>query len=317
MHHQMALCLALLVSAQPVSSLAQALQDGPAPENRLLYRSTTAVRVNPILGLTELKLTYRHRLYRSAEKALSDNFVGAGVSGAFTPAGFAEGAHVEVAPASFLQFSASADLWQWFGNFNYINSWAYADDNWGPNEVARRGALPVGDPERNYSTTGYSFTVSGLLQGRFGPVVARSNNRLMWTALNLREGDRVFYDPLSDLAAPNKGFTIVSENDVAYSNGRLLVGVRLALAQALYRAEDFSPGAQNPNVLSARLGPVALWRFFEQPTRLFNPALALSVTWFLSHRFRAGVDVSRAIPQVGLSFVFWGDILEVPAPDQR
>jgi hypothetical protein len=296
---------------------AQSLGNQPIPQHRLIYRSVTGVRVNPLMLLQDVKLTYRHRLYQSERQAFADNFIGIGLSAAATPACAFEGIHFEFAPAAFITLTANADVWQWFGGFNYIQSWPYADDNWGPNENARLALLPEGAPGRNYPTFGFSLTGGVILQGKVGPVVMRSHNRLFWVSLKLRDGDTIFYDAISDLAAPNRGFTVSSDNDVAVTMGRLIVGLRFGLNQAVYRPTDFSPGAVDPNVPSIRLGPTAAWRFFAEPTHRFNPAVALTVAWFLSHRFRTGLDVSQALPQVTLSFSFWGDVLETATPAVR
>jgi hypothetical protein len=282
-----------------------------------MYTNATLLSLSPFFLLTDLELDYRRRLYRTENLALADNFIGGGISALLTPVGFIEGAHVDFSPTSFFRLSGSVDFWQFLGNFNFIQSFPRAEDNWGPNELDRLGKLPAADPKLNYATTGFSFTGAALLQLKFGPVVLRSSNRFRWANFKLREDDRIYYDPLVDLGAPNRGWTIASSNQVAYSIGRLMVGLEVFVAQALYRADDFSPGAQNPNVLSARLGPIALWRFFEEPRQHFNPALVATMSWFLSHRFRTGVDVSRAIPFAAISFLFWGDVLEVQAAQDR
>ncbi len=296
---------------------AQMLLDGPTPEHRLLYRSFTTARYNPLQALSDFRLTYRHRLYRSEARAFSDNFWGIGLNVAVTPAGTAEGIHAEFAPATVFQVYGEATLWQWFGNFNFIQSFPFANDNWGPIEQSRRQALPVTDPLHNYSTTGYSFTAGALLQGQLGPIAVRNLTRLMWLSLALRPGDRVFYDPIGDLNAPNQGFIIMNDTDVFYTKGRLMLGLRFALGRALYRPEDLAPGTSDPNGIQTRLGPNVAWRFFKEPTHRFNPMLVMGVSWFLTHRYRTGLDVSRALPQIAVTFVFWGDVLDVPPPSQR
>jgi hypothetical protein len=306
----------LLVCLVCHTAFAQMLPDGPPPRDRLIYANATLLST-PALLLTDLRLDYRRRLYRTENLALADNFIGGGISALLTPVGFIEGAHVDFSPTTFFRLSGSVDFYQLLGNLNLMQSFARAEDNWGPKELGRLGKLPAGDPGRNYATSGFSFTGAALLQLKFGPVALRSSNRLRWATFKLREGDRVFYDPILDLAVPNGGWAIASSNQVAYSIGRLLVGLEMFVAQGLYRADDFAPGAQNPNVLAVRLGPIALWRFFEGTRQHFNPALVASVSWFLSHRFRTGVDVSRAIPFAAISFVFWGDVLEVPAAKDR
>ncbi len=299
------------------SASAQTLQDGPPPEHRIVYRSFTGVRLNATQLLTDMKATYRHRLFRSDSANFADNFLGIGLGLTLTPAGFCEAIHLEFAPASFVQFFFTAELWQWLGNFNFFQSWAHAEENWGPKEVARLGTYPKGDARRNYATTGYAFTGTMVLQKKFGPIALRNSTRLAWSAYALREGDLIYYDPLTDLAAPNRGFTMNNDTEANYVLGRLALGVRLALGQALFRPTDFSAGATNPNVMLARLGPVASWRFFQEHHLRFNPALSVQVSWFLSHRFRTGADVSQAFPQMGLAFTFWGDVLAIPVPAER
>lgn len=294
------------------------MTDGPPPQHRVFYRNVLSGRYNQLQLGDEVKVGYRYRLYRSDSPAVWDNFIGAGVTVVGTPGGTVESVHLEFAPATFLQLSVSADFWQWFGNFNYIQSWQYADQNWGPTEVARLGALPATDSAKNYQTTGLSVTSTAFLQGKVGPVVLRSANRLIYNSYSLRPGDRVFYDSTTDFAVPNQGLVFMTDDDVAYTSGRLGVGLRFTYAQALYRSADFSADlGSNPNVPLIRLGPTVSWRFFEDRQPHFNPALALVTGWYLSHRFRTGADVSQAIPYVSLNFLFWGDLLNVPLPKDR
>ena len=311
--------LAVVVTSLSLAGTASAqmLQDGPPPADRLLYRNLTAFRVNPLQLLSDFRMTYRHRLYRSESRALTDNFAGLGLSFGVTPACTTEGIHLELAPASVFQVYGSFDLWQWFGNFNFTQSFRNAEDSWGPNELARRGALPEGAPTRPYASTGMTVTTGAILQGQLAGFSARHHTRVIWASYQLRDGDRFLYDPVTDLLAPNNGWSLLSDTDITYAFGRLMVGLRFSLGRALYAQSVLTQGVGDPNGLQTKLGPTVSWRFYKEPTHRFNPTVSVLVNWFLSHRYRTGLEVTQALPQIIAVVTFWGDALDVPAPATR
>ncbi|WP_434388692.1 hypothetical protein [Melittangium boletus] len=140
-------------------------------------------------------------------------------------------------------------------------------------------------------------------------MAVRTNPRLFHFNMRLREGDRVFYEPVVDVVAPNGGWVATNDADVLYLAGRLTLGLRYTATGGLYRPQDYPAGESdtglNPTI--HRVGPMISYTFHDEPDRLFNaPTLVLISQWFLSHRYRTGVEVSQAMPWVAIAFQFKG-----------
>ncbi|MFY0578266.1 hypothetical protein ACN28S_31650 [Cystobacter fuscus] len=124
----------------------------------------------------------------------------------------------------------------------------------------------------------------------------RSNPRLFNFNMKLRDGDRVFYEPVLDVVAPNGGWVATNDADLLYPAGRLSVGVRYTATGSIYQPEHYPAGETdlglNPTI--HRVGPIISYTFYDEPDRLFNaPSVVLISQWFLSHRYRTGAEVSR------------------------
>jgi len=91
----------------------------------------------------------------------------------------------------------------------------------------------------------------------------------------------------------------------------LAAGARLSTAAAFYRDSDFLPGesTDNPNTPWVRLGPAVAYTFSEKQGAAFNkPTVLLLSQWWLEHRYRAGQDISQALPCITLAFRFEGEL---------
>jgi hypothetical protein len=317
------LCLAVLTALVLLTASgasAQALQEGPPPQHRLVYRNLLVARLNPLGLLDDARLSYRYRLYRSESLALRDNFVSVGLAPALSPAFGRLGVVVELQPLSILQLWGMYEVIANFGTFRQLQSFPSARSDFSDTELYARDALPSGDARRPYANTGTQLTLGATLQVKVGPVVARSLLRLVRPDLSLREGDRVFYDVYYDVLAPDRGWYLINDADVLYQTGRgLTIGLRWAASHAFYGPGHFSPGEpqDNPNT-THRLGPVVAYTFAEREGARFNsPTVLLLVNWWLAHRYRTGADSSVFLPYLGLGFSFSGDLLPVPPPAQR
>ena len=268
------------------------------------YRVGAAARVNPLGLFTNLTFQLRYRLYESESPALKDNYIGLGPVAFASPALVRGGIGLEVQPLTVLQLSASFEGVHYFGGFDYLQSFP------SPNTDASDETLEqLGEAGTNYSSSGTLITLGALLQAKVGPIAVRTNPRLFHFDQQLRDGDRVFYDPVLDITVPDGGWTLSNDADLLYLTGGFALGLRYTATHSYYGEEHFAPGevdlGLNPTI--HRLGPFLAYTFHDDPRRLFNtPTLVLISQWHLSHRYRAGQETSRAVPWVALAFQFKG-----------
>ncbi|QRN99924.1 hypothetical protein JRI60_13265 [Archangium violaceum] len=299
---------ALAQSAQAPGDTVPRREDAPSrviPPLHTFYRVGVAARANPTGLFTQLSFQVRYRLYESPSLALKDNFIGVGPVAFVSPAFVRGGIGVELQPLSVLNLSASYEGTRWFGNFNYLQSFP------GPNADAsdRRLAELGGEGGTSYTSSGTLLTLAAMLQFKVGPLAVRSNPRLVRFDLRLREGDRVFYEPVLDVVVPNGGWVASNDADLLYVAGRLAVGLRYTATGSFFRPRDYPAGEMdlglNPTI--HRVGPFLAYTFHDEVDRRFNaPTLVLVSQWFLSHRYRTGMEVSQALPWIALAFQFKG-----------
>ncbi|HYO51898.1 hypothetical protein [Archangium sp.] len=298
----------LVVLAAP-GAFAQDSQEPEAPRVipplHTFYRVGVAARVNPSGLFTNLTFQVRYRLYESESPALKDNFVSVGPVVFASPALLRGGIGVEFQPLSVLQLSASYEGIYWFGNFNYLQSFPSPNADASDRRLAELG----GAGGTSYASSGTVLTLAALLQLKVGPIVVRSNPRFFSFNLKLRDGDRVFYEPVTDVVIPNGGWATSNDADLLYLAGRLTVGLRYSTTGSFFRPQDYPAGETdtglNPTI--HRVGPFLAYTFYDKPDRLFNaPTLVLISQWFLRHRYRTGAEVSQAMPWIALAFQFKG-----------
>lgn len=302
--------------------------NAPRPRHALVYDNLLAGRYNPLGLVNELSLGYRHALasHRVSFGALLHAFV--------TPALARVGPRFDLQPIVVLtrtepaggrhrrdpvlvfDLSAGYDFQAYFGVLRQLLSFsspvvdASDETRW---RLGRAGAERV--------TYGHLVTLRLGLTARRGPWFARDDVRFYYQANALPTGDRVFYDPVIDIVAPNRGWTVTNDLDLGYTldlgRGRgLEVAGRYTLTHAFYGARHYLFGQPylQPNGPTMRVGPALFYTFFNRPDRRFNrPTLALLAQWWVRHRYRTGADVSAGVPYVVLAFLFEG----VLWPDPR
>ncbi len=272
------------------------------PRLHTFYKVGIAARVNPSGLFTNLTFQLRYRLYDSESLALKDNFVSVGPVAFLSPAIARGGIGVELQPLSILQLSASYEGIGWLGNFNFLQSFP------SPNADSSDRRLAELDGT-NYSSSGTVLTLAAVLQAKVGPIAVRANPRFFNYNLRLRDGDTVFYEPVLDVVVPNGGWVATNDADVLYLTGRWMLGLRYTATGSFYRTQDYPAGEMdtglNPTI--HRVGPFISYTFHDDPNRLFNaPTLVLLSQWFLSHRYRTGLEVNQGVPWVALAFQFKG-----------
>lgn len=310
-----ALLAASIVVVAPEAN-AQAYRDGPPPQHRIVYRDLTLFRWNPLGLISDARITYRHRLYRSDKLAFRDNFIGVGIAPALSGGFLRGGPTIEFQPASFLQLWGIYEYIGYFGAFNFLQSYPTADASridYSDTELKRRGALANDDLAKNYSATGAQFIFGANLQFKFGSVVVRDQVRFGRPKMSLRAGDRVFYDIFYDLLVGNDGFWLSNDADLLYQmfDSRLTLGVRYTAGQAFYQDYHFAPGDDHANAPGSihRAGPIAAWTFKKPDGASFEPTLLLVLNWWLKSPYRTGQDVSQSIPYIVAALNITGDLM--------
>ena len=293
-----------LLSSAP--ALAQMLSDRGPPLHRFVHRNTLAIRVNPLGLLYDGRFVYRQRLYVAESTALRDNFLGIGIAPGASPAFARLGVIVEVQPATMLGFWAVYEYMQYFGTFNLLASYPSASANFSDSAIRNRMPPP--------STTGGTMLTFGAnLNLKVGPIVLRSQAKLMAPDFKLRPGDTVLYDQFSDLLLANGRFTFTNDLDLLFQTRfGLVAGVRYNVGIPIYGPENTAKEDNSTH----RLGPFVAYRFFDHDGARFNqPTIAVVINWYLKHRWRTGADSPAALPYMALAFNVVGDLIPLqPAP---
>jgi hypothetical protein len=308
----MSRCLGLVVMLACGSAAGQSLADRGPPPQRLFHRDVIAARINPFGLVYDGRLSYRLRLYESESLPFRDNFIGGGLAAQISPASLRVGPFIEVAPATFLTVWTALQYSAYFGSFDLLQSFPSPRSDYSPDELTRRGNLPDGDPLKNYAAGGLEFAIGLELLGKLGPIVVRSTSRFVYADMNLRAGDRTFYDPGSDVLAPDQGWVATTDLDVLYVGlGQLVAGLRYSAVVPFYRADSYQPGEpQEQDNGSQRLGPILAYTFSVRDGAAFTaPTVFLLAQWWLDHRYRTGAEVSQGLPFIGVGFGFRGDLL--------
>jgi len=285
---------------------AQAEQDPLLPQHRVVYESLLALRYNP-LGIEEqLVVAYRRRLYDEPGMLWRDAYVGVGFTPTLNPAVARLGGTLELKPLAVATLSAGFYYVSWFGALGHLQTF--------PDATAAHSDSVLEAGERagqHRSASGTELHLRAQLIGKVGPVVLRNDTSFFRYALDLGQGERLFYNVRSDLLTPNDGWAMTNDTDLVYlSDVGVIAGARASVAHALYRDADYPTAAGgDSNTPIVRLGPLVAYIFHDEPGSTFNrPTLLLVTGWWLSHRYRTGEDTSQAVPYVVLGFRCEGDL---------
>lgn len=309
------LATALLAAAVSLASLfssvrVSAQEVRPQPEVSLFYQSLTAARANPLGLVSLLDMTLRLRLFESDSAVLAQNFAGIGITGGLSPAFGRAGVLAEIQPLTIVRVFASYEVVGYFSSFNLFASFPSALSEFSDTAIRERpgAGLP------GYVTHGGWLTLGAVVQARVGPIAARNQARAVHASFQMRDGDRVFYDQLTDMLVPNDGWILTNELDVVgmFDIG-LNIGARWSYGHAFYESRHVASG-EDPNAIPDndlhRLGLIATYTFEDnEGARFDRPTLVLILQWHLQHRYRTGADVHVGAPYAALAFQFVGDIL--------
>lgn len=286
----------------------------PIPKVRIAISNLLVGRVNPLGLEDQLRVGVLKRLYVDSTPALRDNYVGISLAPRISPAYVKVGPSFELQPLSVLNLRFTAELMQWFGTFNTLQSFGSPLDAYSDTDL-RRG----NEAGRAYRPSGVHVFFEPTVQLRFGPVAFRNRLSIEWWHMALRPGDTSFYDISLDTMIQNGGVVIANDMDLLYLHRfarwpttQLAVGVRYSVVQPLYTPSAYREG-EDPNVNpngQQRLGPILALTFFDRGYINFNkPTLLLIVNWYAQHRWRTGADVNAGVPYLAIGFAFTSDLI--------
>lgn len=271
------------------------------PHN-VVWSNTTAARLNPLGLVSATDVEYRYRLYESDSLALANNFVGVGAQPIISPAWFRGGPFISIQPASVANFKVGYEYVSYFGTFDQVLSYPDPSAEYDDDTLEAQGE--AGD---NAATSGGVFYVSGLLQAKIGPVAVRNALRFSQFNVDLPAGDTVYYEQTWDILVPGDGWIFTNDADVLFlTDFGLVAGVRYNVTNAFY---DLADGEENPNGPIHRLGPLISYGVYANPGgKVDSFSVFTLINWHLSHRYRAGQEVSQAVPYFALGIKTTGDL---------
>lgn len=288
----------------------------PLKRDFLQYRNLTALRLDPLGIVNDFRIGARHRLFSDPRPLYRDAHVGVAGTLMASPAWSRVGVALEAAPLSILQMSLQYEVLSHYGILGTLQSFGgssayYLEEN--PFKSPLRDASARGP----YASVGHVVSLNALLQMRFGPIVVRSGARFMRQWIDLRDGDRAYYDSLYDILAPGNGWLVSNDLDVWYypDGGHFIAGLRHSLVKALYAnpiaaaasRDGSDPGTRDSTIIQ-RAGPVLGYTFFDHPGARFNaPTVLLIANWWLQHPYRTSWKY-EAMPFIGLAFTFRGEL---------
>jgi len=272
------------------------------PEDRIVYRTRTLVRVNPLGVQSGFELGFQHRLFDSTSVLTRDSFVGFSVAPMLTPAFAKVGIAAAVQPLAILFLEARWNFIGWFGTADHVQTFESAEADFSDTAVAQNGEKGL-----NGSTTGWELDFTAEVRARVGPVVARNRTVLIRSELGppTRPADPLYYDPMYDLLMPTSGWSLTNDADLLLflEDDHLIVGARHTMGHVFGDAE-------RTDVPTHRVGPLVAYKLWKDPgSRLDEPTVFLLTQWHVQHRYRTGADVHSAIPYVACGFAFKGDLL--------
>ncbi len=285
--------------------------------NGFFYRNATVARVNPLGLFNDLRVGLRQRVFDAPALplVLRNTYFAAGLSLAASPAFVRPGFFVEFSPLALVVLQASVERVEWFGTFNYLQTFPSANANFSDAEISRRG-------ETNARGIGsWMLSFGGTLQARVGSLAIRTNTRAVWQEVAANGvSDPVFYDIFHDAMVPNGGWMIANDTDLIAqaTDLGLNIGLRFSLLAPLCGSACFpdsggvaAPGAGDANTPITRLGPLISYTFKERRHGYFNaPTVFLLAQWWLTHRYRTGEgaeSIHQGLPMIVLGFAFRGD----------
>ncbi len=320
-------------------------QATPAPLWRLTLSNLLVLRLNPVGLEDQVRFGFQRRLPAlegQTGRLFADRFVFFGIAPRLNPAFVKIGPSIEIQPLSILNLRVAAEYVGFFSTFGFLQSYPSAQDEYSDQRIANcasadatvrqscgyrdgAGVEQLGSSERrNYQANGFHLMIEPLVQLKLGQFALRNKLALEYWYMNVRDGDRVFFDVTLDTLVPTRGWVLANDLDLLWvSKFGLIAGVRYTAVMPFYGGKEVRPGESAANIANGlqRLGPMLSYTFFDRGFTRFNkPTLMLVTGFYLSHRYRAGQEPAailpgvyvhnRAMPYIVVGFSFQSDLLK-------
>lgn len=287
--------------------LAHAQQKGPmglvsANRDQLWYDNAFFARYNPLGLIDNFRIGYRRRLEIGNTALGRDAYVFAGAWITASPAFARGGVFVDIEPTALFRFAANYQYGGFFGTFDQVASFDGPGRAWSDTDIAR-----LGEAGQTAPTTGHHVALLAQPKFAFGPFAMRNTLTVLWSDLDLPEGDRAWYDQIYDRVVPDGGVYLANDLDVMGLVSKARFGVRYTYSNSYFAPDDPGPAADPHH----RLGPLFAWQFHNHKdrARFDRPTLFVLAQWWLAHPYRTGEDVHQGIPVVAVGLAFEGDLL--------
>lgn len=297
---------------------------------RLVVSDLTIFRLNPTGLETRARIGVQKKIYPSAKKVTENNFWFAGAFPKINPASAHLGIGGELQPASIFNVRTFFEVQKYFGSFGYLQSFTSANTNYSDATLAENKDMPTPATEPQ-SASGMRFSVQPMLQLKFGKIAFRSLAMFDYWNVSVRDGDTVAYEPTVDTLLPDQGWTVTTDTDLLYvpkDRGGLAAGLRHTWVKPIYAGKHFTDTTDENNYdgqnSHQRLGLFAAYTIKDEgPSRFNKPTVILILSWYLTHKYRAGEPGTldpghdaddyrtRAFPYIVLGFAFESDFLDV------
>jgi len=334
------------------SSSVSSAPNVQAPLWRFVISNLLVLRLNPVGLEDQIRIGFQRRLPESDQtqgRLFRDRFVFFGLAPRINPAFIKIGPSIEIQPLSILNLRIGAEYIGLFSTFGFLQSYPSAADEYSdkllgacssPDPETQKkcsyrdgaGTLITGiDERRNYSAHGFHLMVEPLVQLKLGPLAFRNKLALEYWYMNVRDGDRVFYDVTLDTLVPARGWVLANDLDLLFvTKFGLTAGVRYSVVLPFYSNDEIRLG-ESLNTLDnghQRIGPVISYTFYDRGFTRFNkPTLLLIAGWYLDHRYRTGQAAaailpgvfvqSQAMPYLVIGFSFQSDLIKATAVAPR
>jgi hypothetical protein len=288
--------------------------DGDKPEQPyvhkgFVYRSTTAVRYNPLGLSTFFRVGYQRPLLGAQDSILLQRtYVGVNAITTITPAFIRGGVRLDVQPLAFLQFLFAYEGMGLFGTFDTLQSFRRVSEDFGDVASVRRGKEGLA-----YRTNGAIFTAEAILQAKLGPFLLVSDTSFIHTNFAVKSGDRFYADLPLGMLAQDGGWQVTNETDLSFvTSFGLAVGVRHGVYHTFFDAAAIAGDEARAREITPIefAGPIVAWQFKEHngPKRFNAPAVFVNVNWWIRNPYRTGQEISPLVPYIIAAFTFKGTL---------
>lgn len=299
---------ALLFAAVSLCSSSVLAQEVTTPRHELRYSSATFARYNALGLSTRGWLGYQYNLYTQSQSVLlGDCYLNLGLAPEITPAIMRAGPQVVLKPLAILELSALYERLQYLGTFGHIHYMG------SPQEPYSDDVLLEYKERGEFRSSGYTqLNLAARLQGKVGPVAARSKLTGVYIhQVDLKPGQRTFYDPNLDSPAAVGSWTLITDSDLLYLGvPGWTLGLRHTWQRPYFQSRHYAPGeAQRPGAdTQHRVGPLVAWNLSSDPEERSSSTAFLLVQWWLKHPSRTGQEVSQAIPMIVVGYALGGSL---------